>query len=75
MFDAACSAAERAFSETEEFFATNHDVRFDSNPGTNLLEEPSLRIALIKVLFDLPAPENLKLLWNGTRFKEPDPIL
>lgn len=50
-----------ALPALEEFFQKNHDVRFDSSPGTNLLEEPSLRIALIKVLFDLPAPENVKL--------------
>lgn len=45
----------------QEFFQKNQDVRFDSTRGTNLLGEPVLRIAFIKVLFDIPAPENVDL--------------
>ena len=45
----------------QEFFQRNQDVRFDSGPGVNLLEEPTLRIAFLKVLFDIPAPENVDL--------------
>jgi hypothetical protein len=45
----------------QEFFRRNEDVRFDSGSDTNLLGEPTLRIAFIKVLFDLPAPENVEL--------------
>jgi hypothetical protein len=45
----------------QEFFQKNQDVRFDSSPGANLLGEPSLRIAFLKVLSDLPAPENVEL--------------
>jgi hypothetical protein len=45
----------------QEFFQTHADVRFDSGPGTNLLEEPTLRIAFIEVLFNVPAPDNVNL--------------
>jgi hypothetical protein len=45
----------------QEFFQGNTDVRFDSGSGTNLLGEPTLRIAFLKVLFDIPAPENVYL--------------
>lgn len=44
-----------------EFFQKNQDVRFDSEPDANLLGEPTLRIALIKSLFDIPAPDNVQL--------------
>jgi len=36
-------------------------VRFDSGPGTNLLQEPTLRIAFIEVLFNIPSPDNVDL--------------
>jgi hypothetical protein len=45
----------------EEFFQTNGDIRFDSVAGGNLLEEPTLRIAFLKVLFDIPTPDNVEL--------------
>jgi len=45
----------------QEFFQSHTDVRFDSGPGTNLLEEPSLRIAFMKVLFNIPSPDNVNL--------------
>lgn len=45
----------------EEFFERNVDMRLDSGPGANLLGERTLRIALMKVLFDIPAPENVDL--------------
>jgi hypothetical protein len=45
----------------EEFFQSNGDVRLDSIPGGNLLDEPTLRIAFLKVLFDLPTPDNVEL--------------
>jgi hypothetical protein len=45
----------------QEFFQGHVDVRFDSGPGTNLLGEPSLRIAFMKVLFDIPSPDNVNL--------------
>jgi hypothetical protein len=45
----------------QEFFESHADVRFDSGPGTNLLAEPSLRIAFLEVLFNVPAPENVYL--------------
>jgi hypothetical protein len=44
-----------------EFFQRNVDVRFDSGPGTNLLQEPTLRIAFLRVLFDIPRPLNVEL--------------
>jgi len=44
-----------------EFFEKNEDVRFDLGPGPNLLGEPSLRIAFLKVLFDVPGPANVDL--------------
>jgi hypothetical protein len=45
----------------QEFFQKNEDMKFDTGPGTNLLGEPTLRIAFLKVLFDIPAPENVNL--------------
>ena len=50
-----------AISPLREFLARNEDVRFDLGPGTNRLGEATLRIAFLKVLFDLPGPENLEL--------------
>ena len=44
-----------------EFFQSHADVKFDSAAGTNLLGEPTLRIAFMKVLFDVPAPDNIDL--------------
>jgi hypothetical protein len=44
----------------EEFFQSKVDVRFDTGK-TNLLDEPSLRIAFMHVLFNIPAPENVNL--------------
>jgi hypothetical protein len=47
-----------------EFFERNEDLRFDSGSRTNLLGElgePTLRIAFLKALFDIPAPENVEL--------------
>jgi len=44
-----------------EFFQSHADMRFDSGSGTNLLGEPSLRIAFMKVLFDVPTPDNVDL--------------
>jgi hypothetical protein len=45
----------------QEFFQRNEDVRFDAGAGTNLLGEATLRIAFLKVLFDIPAPQNVEL--------------
>ena len=45
----------------EEFFQANGDIRFDSIAGGNLLDEPTLRIAFLKVLFDIPTPDNVEL--------------
>jgi hypothetical protein len=45
----------------QEFFQRNEDVRFDAGSGTNLLGEATLRIAFLKVLFDIPAPQNVEL--------------
>jgi hypothetical protein len=44
-----------------EFFNKHEDVRFDAGPGPNLLGESSLRIAFLKVLFDIPGPANVEL--------------
>lgn len=44
-----------------EFFQSNLNVKFDSGGGTNLLESPTLRVAFIKVLFDIPTPDNVDL--------------
>lgn len=44
-----------------EFLQKRTDVRFDVGPGTNLLGDPTLRIAFIKVLFDIPTPDNVDL--------------
>jgi len=58
-----------------EFFQSRADVRFDSGPGTNLLQEPTLRIAFIEVLFNIPAPENVDLQAQLLRdTKDPDEV-
>jgi hypothetical protein len=44
----------------QEFFESHADVRFE--PGsTNVLGEPSLRIAFLHVLFNVPTPDNVTL--------------
>jgi hypothetical protein len=43
-----------------EFFQRNDDVRFDSR-SAGLLGEPTLRIAFLKVLSDIPNPDNVDL--------------
>lgn len=59
----------------QEFFQRHEDVRFDSGPGTNLLGEPTLRIAFLKLLSDLPGPENLELQEQVLRASaDPDEI-
>lgn len=45
----------------QEFFQTHADIRFDSGSVSNLLEEPTLRIAFIEVLFNVPSPDNVNL--------------
>jgi len=45
----------------EEYFDSNENVRFETASGANLLGESTLRIALIKVLFDIPTPDNVAL--------------
>jgi len=50
-----------AVQPLREFFESRAEVRFDSGPGTNLLQEPSLRIAFLEVLFNIPAPDNVDL--------------
>jgi hypothetical protein len=45
----------------DEFFQSNGDVRLDSIPGGKLLGEPTLRIAFLKTLFDIPTPDNVEL--------------
>jgi hypothetical protein len=45
----------------QQFFQSRVDVRFDSGSGTNLLQEPTLRMAFIEVLFNIPTPENVDL--------------
>ena len=45
----------------EQFFQTTGDIRLDSIAGGKLLEEPTLRIAFMKVLFDIPTPDNVEL--------------
>jgi hypothetical protein len=49
-----------AVSPLREFFQSKADVRFDTGK-TNLLGEPSLRMAFIEVLFNVPAPDNVYL--------------
>jgi hypothetical protein len=50
-----------AVAPLQQFFQSRVDVRFDSGPGTNLLEESTLRIAFIEVLFNIPSPDNVDL--------------
>lgn len=58
-----------------EFFERNEDVRFDLGPGPNLLGEPTLRIAFLKVLFDIPDPDNVDLQEQVLRTtRDPDEI-
>jgi hypothetical protein len=58
----------------QEFFQKNEDVRFES--ASAMLGEPTLRVALLKVLFDLPTPENVKLEEQVLRTTtEPDEIV
>ena len=65
-----------AIPALQEFLQKNEDVRFDSGSGTNLLGEPSLRIAVLKLLMDLPGPENLELQEQALRTsKDPDEIV
>ena len=45
----------------EAYLDSNENVRFDTGSATNLLGEPTLRIALLKVLFDIPTPDNIRL--------------
>jgi hypothetical protein len=45
----------------EQFFQANGNIRFDSVPGGDLLGESTLRMAFIKVLFDIPTPDNVEL--------------
>lgn len=49
-----------AIQPLDEFFQSKTDVRFDMGT-TNLLGEPSLRMAFIEVLFNIPAPDNVDL--------------
>lgn len=44
-----------------EYFQKNTDVRFDAGPGPNLLGVSTLRMAFMKVLFDIPTPDNVDL--------------
>ncbi len=43
-----------------EFLQKNQDLKFDP-AVTNLLKEPTMRIALLRLLFDIPAPDNVDL--------------
>lgn len=45
----------------EQYFDSNANVRFDTGESGDLLGEPTLRIALLKVLFDIPTPDNVQL--------------
>lgn len=59
-----------------EFLQTNVDVRFDSGPGTKPLEERTLRLALIRVLFDIPTPDNVDLQVQVLRVtRDPDEVV
>ena len=49
-----------AIGPLDQFFQSKVDVRFDSGK-TNLLGEPTLRIAFMKVLSDIPTPDNVDL--------------
>lgn len=64
-----------AVPAVEDFLQSNVDQRFDTGSGTNLLGEPTLRIALIKVLLDIPAPANVELQGKLLRTtNDPDEI-
>lgn len=59
-----------------EYLQTNADLRFDGGPAAKLLREPTLRIALIKVLFDIPAPDNVDLQRQVLRVTtDPDEVV
>jgi hypothetical protein len=45
----------------EQYFDSNANVQFDTGESGDLLGEPTLRIALLKILFDIPTPENVQL--------------
>ena len=58
-----------------EFLQKHEDVRFDPDPAINLLGEPTLRIAFLKLLSDLPGPQNLELQEQVLRTSaDPDEI-
>lgn len=64
-----------AIPALREFLQKHEDVRFDSGPDTNLLGEPTLRFAFLKLLLDLPGPENLELQEQVLRTStDPDEI-
>jgi hypothetical protein len=50
-----------AVAPLQQFFQSRVDVRFDSGPDTNLLDDSTLRIAFIEVLFNIPSPDNVEL--------------
>jgi hypothetical protein len=50
-----------AYPVLREFFQTNADLKFDSGSAAKVLGEPTLRIAILKVLFDMPGPGNVEL--------------
>lgn len=50
-----------ALPALEEFFQRNEDVKYETEGGENLIEHPSLRIALMQLLLDISAPANEEL--------------
>ena len=59
-----------------EFLQTNADVRFDSGRGSKPIEERTLRLALIRVLFDIPTPDNVDLQIQVLRVtRDPDEVI
>jgi hypothetical protein len=44
-----------------DFFQSGANRSFETTSGTNLLGETTLRQAFLKVLFDIPAPDNVRL--------------
>lgn len=44
-----------------EYLQKNTDIRFDAGPAAAIVGAPTLRLALIKVLFDIPTPDNVNL--------------
>lgn len=64
-----------AIPALQQYFQSNQDVRFDSGPAANPLGEPTLRIALLKVMADLPGPANVDLQVKVLRTtSDPDEI-